>query len=207
MTLENKKFIKQVIDMNIPFVLVSDYYDESPVNSVLVDNSNGARMIVEYLIKKGHKKIGFIMEDPGMRVEKERFNGYITALKNNGIEYSEDFVVVGTGGYEPMKNMIRKENRPTAVFVTRDENAAAAVNAVTESGLKVPDDISVVGFDNTVFARTVKPELTTVNVPMEQIGKTAVRRLMEIIENKDRGYENIIIPSTIIERDSVKEIN
>jgi len=186
-----------------PLVLVDNHLDG--VNSIAIDNEGGAYKAVEYLIKLGYRKIGFIAERLNDLSFKERFEGYKAALKEHGLEYHADLVAEGLTppehGYVAMKKLL-KRGTPPAVFAANDPTAAGAIKAIKENGLRVPDDIAVIGFDDGLTALHTVPPLTTVRVFREKMARVAAKRLMELIEKPDQPAVQIRLPTDLVIRES-----
>jgi len=193
-----------ILSLNdIPLVLVDNHLDG--VNSIAIDNEGGAYKAVEYLIKLGYRKIGFIAERLSDLSFKERFEGYKAALKEYGLEYHADLVAEGLippeHGYVAMKKLL-KRGTPPAVFAANDSTAAGAIKAIKENGLRVPDDIAVIGFDDGPTALHTVPLLTTVRVFREKMARVAAKRLMELIENPDQPPIQLRLPTELVIRES-----
>ena len=188
----------------IPLVLVDNHYQK--VNSVVTDNVGGAYEAVTHLIDLGHEKIGFICEWFGDLSFSERFEGYKLALKEHGIPFDENLTAEGLprepdSGYVAMKRLLEKAT-PSAVFAANDITAIEAMRAIKEKGLRVPEDIAIVGFDDSSFALHTEPPLTTMRVFREQMGAMAVRRLLDLIEDHDQPPVQIKLSTQLIVRGS-----
>ena len=188
----------------VPLVLVDNHVDG--VDSVAIDNIGGAYKAVECLIKLGHRKIGFIAERLSDLSFQERFEGYKLALKEYGLQYDPDLVAEGftrpDHGYIAMRKLFNKGKNPSAVFAANDSTAIGAVKAIKEEGLRVPDDIAVVGFDDGPNALHAVPPLTTVRVFKKKMAVTAAKRLMELIENPDQPPIRLRLSTELIIRGS-----
>lgn len=200
-TANDAKNVQRVVDAGIPVVQV-EHITEVKSSAVHIDNYSGAKEAMNYLFSLGHTRIGFIGGDPVLiargtsirrTVEKERLAAYIDALKENGIAERPDLIRLGkyyslenggfnSEGYHYMKDLLSQDI--TAVFASCDVLAAGALQAIHEAGLRVPDDLSIVGFDDT-FAAHLTPPLTTVSIPMHQVGKVAAELAFAAIEGKD----------------------
>lgn len=201
---EVEKYLRTI---NVPIVLSSVKSQNLNALSVNIDDYRASYDAVEYLIKLGHKKIAMIggdMED--ITTEKNRFAGYRQALQDYGIEYDKAYFRIGNfkinDGYRAMNEILNAKSRPTAVFVISDEMALGAVDCITDRGLKVPDDISVVGFDDIDLASTIKPKLTTVHQPIKEIGRMSAELLINQLENKSISVKEVVINHSLVVRDS-----
>lgn len=195
----------------IPFVLVDRCFDELPASSVLVDNRKGAFEVVEHLIEMGHSRIGMIQGLPGTYTSKGRLEGYKDALKAHGVAF-EDALVVGDSfrqetGYAGMKYLMNLSKPPTAIFATGDLLALGALKAVEEERYSIPDDVSLVAFDEIDFNPYLKCPLTTVAQPKENMGELAVKLLIEDIKTKGKKEtKHIVLNPRLILGRSVKPL-
>jgi len=187
-----------------PLIIINGKYPG--ISFVDSDNKEGAGRAVEYLIEMGHRDIGVINGPMSTVNASDRFEGYKLALESAGMEIDNDLVKYGDysedSGYLEMRNFLKKGRKPTAVFCANDLMAVGAMKAVHESGKKVPDDVSIVGFDDLIISAYITPALTTVRQPLFHLGKEAVISLISIImEEKDR-HQEIIVNTRLIKRDS-----
>ncbi|OGX19522.1 MAG: hypothetical protein A3K54_03210 [Omnitrophica WOR_2 bacterium RBG_13_44_8] len=179
-----------------------------------VDNELGATIAVKYLISKGHKKIAHITGPLDTSPALARLNGYKNALKENGIEYDEDLVMKGdfreSSGYESAKKLliINRKKRPTAIFAANDLSAMGAMEAIYSLGLKVPDNISIIGFDNIHISSYPSINLTTINQPKYEMAKIATEILIAKSENKipPKKKRQVVLEPSLVERKTVQEI-
>jgi len=196
----NEGLISEINERGLPMVFVDYVSEKSKLNSILIDNIKGVRNAVEHLYKLGHRKIGFIVTDDKQGSIKERFEGYKMAMEELGIGFSPRLVASVKGdltvdaGYAAMNALIADNPELTAVVAANDYMAMGAMRAIDERGIKIPDDISVVGFDDIEWASHAEPPLTTVNVPKEEMGRIAVRELVRL--RKEAGTPQQIVVST-----------
>ncbi len=199
----SRELIIKLKDDGMPLVLVDNHLDG--VDSVAVDNTGGAYKAVKYLIKLGHKEIGFVAERLTDLSFEERLEGYKLALKEHGLPYDPDIVAEGLTrpdhGYMAMKKLLRR-GTPSAVFAANDSTAIGAIKAIKEAGLRVPDDIAIVGFDDGGLASQAVPPLTTVRVYRERMASAAAKRLIELIEDPGQSPVNLTLPTKLIVRES-----
>src|SRR5690606_24923958 len=163
--------IEELLNLNKPVVLIDRCIDELNTNSVSVDNYTGAYNAVEHLINKGHTRIAIIQGLPNTSTNTARVNGYKDALTKNGITVNPNYIVGNDfrkeNGYIETKLLINLESRPTAIFSTSDLITLGALEAISEENLSIPDDISVVAFDDVDFAPFLFAPLTAVRQPRE----------------------------------------
>ncbi len=188
----------------VPLVLVDNHLEK--VDSVFTDNTGGACDAVTHLIHLGHRKIGFICEWFGDLSFAERFEGYKLALQKHGLPYDEDLTAEGLprqegSGYVAMRKLLERK-LPSAVFAANDMTAAEAIRAIKEKGLRIPEDIAVVGFDDGSLAPHTEPSLTTIRVFREKMGIIAARRLLELIEDPGQPPVQIKLSTQLIIRGS-----
>jgi len=184
-------------------ILIGNHGIDFP--SVQIDNTDGASKAISYLIEQGHKNIGFIKGPPKSITSRERLNGYKKAMKDNGLPVKEELIVSGNftsqSGYEATRLLLCQKTKPTAVFCVNDQMAIGSIKALRESGYLIPDNISVVGFDDIELASYIRPSLTTVSVPMYRLGQMAMSGLLNIIQEK--GVERkVTLQTRLIIRES-----
>lgn len=184
---DQKNMLDRLKEIGAPFVSTSRIPQVSDINFVEVDNVHGAYLAVEHLIRLGHRRIGIIKGHNVLASSADRFSGYCAALANHHIEYDETLVREGAAsidsGHAAMLSLLRHTDL-TAVFVGSDLMAIGAIGAVTQFGKTVPDDISMVGFDNIPLAGSLNPPLTTVDQQACNKGELAAKMLIELIEGR-----------------------
>ncbi|PJF39796.1 MAG: hypothetical protein CUN55_13570 [Phototrophicales bacterium] len=195
---------------NSNVVLVDAYTpDDMAFDSVLIDNINGAYNAVSYLIQNGHRHIGLIGSEPDAYPSiLERRLGYISALQNNGIKetYIIDSQLSRADGFSATIRLLKRYPHITAIFACNDNVAIGVMNAVRELGLNVPDDISVIGFDDIALAQEVVPPLTTMHVDTYFMGAMALRHLRDRVEHPNRPILKTHVSTQLIERGSCKRL-
>jgi LacI family transcriptional regulator len=202
--------IKQLVEDNISIIFIGRKIEKPEVSYVSVDNVKGGFLATEHLIKLGHTEIGVIIGLPGSIESEERYQGYRLALEKYGIELDESLVVsrsretnVYLYGYRKAMNLFQRGKIPSAIFACGDTYAFGAIKAVRERGLRVPEDISIVGFNDTIAAGYYNPPLTTIRQPMAQMGRAGANILINVLENKsDHGKKSLIIEPELIVRES-----
>jgi LacI family transcriptional regulator len=200
-------YLDALREQNFPYVLIdqTDVTDNS--NGVDASNWQGAYDATRYLIELGHTRIAFITGAMAVRSAIDRLQGYKAALADYEISLIEDLIIEGDyqqrTSYENVKGLLQRvDPSPTAIFASNDLSAFGAMDAVREFGFRIPEDISVIGFDDILQASLVYPKLTTVRQPLEQMGQMAVRLLLEQIEDPSRPPRRITLPTELIIRDS-----
>ncbi|MFZ5351539.1 MAG: LacI family DNA-binding transcriptional regulator [Bacillota bacterium] len=200
------KTIEELMKKKFPFVVVGKPTKNENINWVDNNNSEAGYTATEHLIKQGHKAIGFIGGEFSYVFMGERFRGYKKALDVYGIEFSKDYLALEEfleeGGYRAMKKLMAVNKRMTAAVVADDLMAFGVMRAIREEGLRIPNDIAVVGFNDTPLARYVDPPLTSVEIFVFELGYNAAEILINQLEQEDEQKKHIIIPTRLIERKS-----
>ena len=191
----------------LPCVRIAPMLDLDRGSTVVMDEYDAARAITALLLKKGHRRIGFVRGPRHHLVSMRRFNGYANALGGKGLRNEPSLIVEGDfsrqSGREQAAALFAA--KPTAIFASNDEMAAGIIDAATAAGIAIPGDISVVGFDDNAVARTVRPRLTSVRQPLEEMGEVACQLVVDRVRHASRGDEHKQVPFEIVERESVIE--
>lgn len=200
---------EKIAHINLPLVVVNKEINDLNVDCILADDENGAYEATSHLYSLGHKVVGYI-DGPSLKRKK----GFLKATKENNIELDSNLIEVGffhhRGGYLAMRKLLKKRNDISAVFAASDFMAIGALNAIREAKLKVPDDISLVGFDDLELTGLVEPSLTTIKKPRRLMGKYSILTLLEKIKTDlkiGKKRKRIILPTELIIRKSTKPIN
>lgn len=176
--------------IDIPIVLISSQTNLTNFDMVMVDNELGAETAVEHLIHLGHRRIGLVGGSHSVSSGKQRYYGFLHGMQKNGVPVIDELITEGSfdheGGYECMNKLLALPQKPTAVFATNDMMAIGAMSAIFEAGFKVPEDISIIGFDDISFSKMTYPKLTTVSQPKFQTGEVAAKLLFERIEKNNK---------------------
>lgn len=198
---------------NIPVVLIEESRvpEDENINSVLVDCAGGAYEIVEHLVKMGHSKIG-ILKGPSYKLTAtERYTGYKRVMEDYGIPLREEYIIAGDytykAGYEGIIKLCSLKERPTAVFTTNYDTCLGALEAIRKLGLKIPDDISLVTFDDYDLSVVIRPHLTAVRQPLAQVAEVASWILYRRMNGENAFCPTIIrLKPKCFYRDSVKDL-
>ncbi|CUU23929.1 HTH-type transcriptional repressor PurR [Duffyella gerundensis] len=195
---------------NIPMVVMDWSESRGDFTDTVLDNAfHGGYLAGRYLIDRGHRDIGAIPGQLERNTGGGRHAGFLKALNEANIAVRDEWIVQGDfepeSGYKAMQQILSQKQRPTAVFCGGDIMAMGAICAADEMGLRVPQDISVIGYDNVRNARYFTPALTTVHQPKEQLGVTALDMLLERILSKREQQQTIEVQPTLIERRSVAD--
>lgn len=196
--------IKKLIEANIPFVIVGRDFENIELDAVYNDEVKGGFLATEYLIKEGHKRIvlidGFLYKSPA----KGRLEGYKKAMKKYGISMDDALVSVGDidvkDGYERTRQMLEKDLDFTAIFAYNDMMAFGAMQAIKEKGLRIPEDIGLVGYDDIPFCSLMDPALTTIRLKKQELGIESVKLLLSCINGNRKKPKKIMLDVDIITR-------
>jgi len=186
--MDNKEILNPLMEKQIPIAMIARELPEQPVHTVVVDDYIGGRLAAKHLLQLGHRKLAVLAEQAKVRSSRERVRGFRESLAADGVELPEqrvlhcDFVV--EDGKRRTLELLKQADRPTALFCCNDLLAIGALQAVKELGLRVPQDLSVIGFDNTILASVTDPPLTTVAQPMEEMGRMAVDLLIQELKKE-----------------------
>ncbi len=198
---------EKLIDERFPVVLVNRKLSGKSCNYVICNNVNGAYEITEHLINLGHRKIAIITGSPNLSTGRERLKGYQKALKDHGIDFDHNYIIQGPfkreTGYRAAKQLLTMKDRPGAIFAGNDFMAMGVIDAIEELGMNIPEDVAVVGFDNTEFSSSLRIKLTTVSQRKYEMGNLAVQILIDYIERKEKNYTHkVILEPKLIIRES-----
>ena len=194
-------------ELSIPLVCGYCYSDSHKGIYVTYDNKQISSDITQMLIDKGHTDIGIIWGRKESRPAQMRFEGFLTQLEQNGLSVREECTFYGDWEFESGKKAFKKYNKlnkkPTAIFAMNDLMGLGFMDAALESGLQLPQDISVVGFDNRESCQFYRPRLTTVDVPLEKMGYQTGKMIADLIQKKKVAKDDLVLQCKLVERDSV----
>jgi len=206
--MENK--IKE-LKIPVPVVLLDNRSADESTPSVVIDNYNGVMDATNYLCSLGHKRIGYITGMLDSDGGKDRLKGYMNALEGQGIDLDHGLIYKGDYSFmsgEKGATYLLSQSKPvTAIMCANDSMAIGAIKAIKEAKLNVPDDISVMGFDDIVFASQVYPPLTTMAAPFKEIAVNSVRMLFSLIDGNELHGKHVVLPPRLIVRNSCAVYN
>jgi LacI family transcriptional regulator len=199
--------LRRLAKLGVPFVLIDRAVPGIASDVVLGDSVGGAQQLVEHLISLGHRRIGMILESDDVSTARDRRRGYVQALENAGLPLDAALVVRSTvdprGGFSGMQELLRMEDRPSAVFTVNNLVALGAIEAVRAEGLEVPDDVALVCFDDIEYASRLYPFLTVMMQPAETFGTLGTQLLLERIDGRQpEGDRVVVLPGTFVVRRS-----
>lgn len=204
----NEEYYNLLNSLKIPYILVSTLSYKYKIPYIKVDDQQASYTATQYLIENGHKKIALIS---GYKEDKiagmPRVNGYTNALQDYDLEVNERLIKYGDFTYDSglrcMEELLKEKDKFTAIFATSDEMAMAALSVMHKNKIEVPEEISIIGYDNTLIAQMSNPPLTTIAQPLHEMGEKAMDRILGMLETGKSG-DNIILPHKVVERDTVK---
>lgn len=201
-------YIGTLTRRNFPFVLIDHQGTGHDCTAVGATNWQGAYNATEYLIKLGHSRIGFITGSMDLGCAVDRLEGYRSALRTHHLPDSPELIYEGRffqpDGFAGASSLLDLPNPPTAIFASNDVMAMGVMDAVRDRGLRIPDDISIVGFDDIPQAALVRPALTTVSQPLEKMGRVATQMLLDLLQDPEKEAGRIELPTELVIRDSCR---
>lgn len=201
--------VQELVSSGLPLVTLD--HEFSGRNAVISDNVNGTENLVNFAHSKGHTRIAYIHGER-TAVTEQRLIGYYRAMENAGLKVPEGYVVGGkyydaVGSYEAAKNMLNLPEPPTCILFPDDFSLIGGTRAIRERGLRIPEDISVMGYDGIVVSQVMSPRITTFRQDTVLLGKTAARMLLENIDHPKTALpSHVVIPGVLIEGESVAEL-
>ncbi|WP_077624511.1 LacI family DNA-binding transcriptional regulator [Sediminibacillus massiliensis] len=205
---KDDKVVPYLKENGIPFVVVGKpMTGSSTIMSVDNDNIQAAQEVTEYLIGLGHKRIAYIGQESEFQFAKDRLNGYLAAMQEHDLKPDEDYYLKSfhfdrEKGKQVVEKLMALPEPPTGLIVTDDINAMIVLLVLQEMDIKVPDEVSVVGFNNTIVSTLSSPALTSVDTQTYQLGHESARSLIELINDPGMFKKSVIIPTVLEIRES-----
>jgi len=204
-------FLSFLNEEKFPYVIVNPNINVGSKNTIAIDNYKGGYLAADHLLSLGHKNIAFINGQENHRDSYDREKGFLSRLLESGIKYNRNKVFysdfTNDGGYIAAKTILSGSvDIPSAIFCSNDYMASGAMTAIYEAGKKVPEDISLMGYDDTDIARCVYPKLTTMKCAVKELGFLAAERVLELIRQKDddKDLKEIVLEPNLIVRGSTR---
>jgi LacI family transcriptional regulator len=198
------------VRVDVPVVAADPHSGPSILPSIDADNLTGAGVAVQHLIGLGHRRIGMLSGRPDLQSAQLREQGYRRALEAAGLPVEED--LIQSGAYDPdvsvsaARGLLTSLNRPSAIFAGNDLSAITAIGVAAELGLRVPEDLSVVGFDNLPESALCSPPLTTVDQPIRVMGQRAVELLIRLVNGELIDSAHVTLPTNLVVRQSTAPV-
>jgi LacI family transcriptional regulator len=191
---------------HIPLVFFDRAVPEIETDKIVVDDFAGAFKVTQHLIDQGYKRIGHLAGPQNLTTYLDRKNGYIDALRKNGIAYDESLIIVNTltidEGVPAVQQLMSLPKPPDAIFCGNDTTALSVMIYLRDKGIRIPEDVGIVGFSNEPFSKVVSPAISTIAQPGFAMGQKAAELIIRKIENKERTYQTIVLPTELIIRES-----
>ncbi|RDE32123.1 catabolite control protein A [Parageobacillus thermoglucosidasius] len=192
----------------VPIVLAATIEPNNTIPSVNIDYEQAAFEAVAYLLEKGNKRVAYVTGPKDDPINQKKLAGYRRALETHGLTYDEELVIEGDNSYdsgiEAYEKIAELAEKPTAIFAGTDEMALGVIHSAQDHGVRIPDQLEVIGFDNTRLATMVRPRLTTVMQPMYDIGAVAMRLLTKYMNKENVENHIVVLPHRIEYRESTK---
>jgi LacI family transcriptional regulator len=202
----SKEYITKIVALNCPMVFLDFYYDRFDVDSINTDNFFGTYEITNTLIEKGHRNIAFVGNLNLTSSIQDRYLGYCKSMLEYKLPMKNEWIVSDRTDESKWIDIKLPKDMPSAFVCNCDKTAKNLITKLQKVGLKVPDDCSVVGFDDSIHAMQVEPNITTVRVNLNEMAKVAVKTITRRISNEVSNYGRVLIKGDVIIRDSVKSI-
>lgn len=199
--------IDKLVDSGVPLVMLGRHLQSKNISYVDINNIHSVEIAIQYLIDTGHRRIATITGPQNTAVGVDRKSGYLQALMKNNIAIDQSLIKEGTftdqSGYNSMQQLLPA--KPDAVFAASDHMALGAMRAIRENGLEIPDDISIIGFDDFPLASPSHPALTTIRQPIVQFCSKGLEMLIDLVENGSEPPRKVILEAEFIIRDSTRD--
>lgn len=206
----NTDHLQHILDMGIPVVVVDRELGDLPVDQVMVDNEYGGYLAGQYLLRLGHRRIGCIAGPSELTPSHARVHGLQRALSEAGCDLPDRALVPGdfryASGETAMHTLLKRKLNLTAVFAINDVMAIGAINVLRREGYRVPEDVSVIGFDNIPQSAMMWPPITTIAQPIFDLGQAAITLLLDQIRQETRVPSRIMLQPSLVERESCASI-
>jgi LacI family transcriptional regulator len=205
-------FIYSLREIEYPFITIGSFFSDFSIKSLNIDNREGIRQAIKHLKETGHRHIGYIGVDNRQYDTIERYDAFVTYMED---DFNSEFVYISNRQDGDHKKTIFNylENKfqkgamkfPTAYVCLNDDVAVGAMRAISNHGIKIPDDISIIGFDDYAYSRYIFPSLTTIKNPLIEIGRLACQNLIHVFEGNDKVLRKLFLPELVV-RESSKEL-
>jgi len=203
----NNDYIDSIAKAKVPYLFLDFYNNNYVDDSIVSDSVYGTYILTNYLIEQGHRRIAFVGEILATSSILDRYLGYYKSLLENGIEFRKDWVIKDRDENGTLMDVELPKDMPDAFVCNCDEVAYLLIEQLKREGYKVPDDVSVVGFDDYIFASLSNPQITTFCISMDTMGEMAADALVRKIKDENYKIGRKVISGDIVIRDSVKTIN
>lgn len=200
-------------DVSVPIVVVDNYMAHREFDCITINNEQGVHEVVEYFADMGHRDIGYLHVDHNANNFSERYYGFLRAMETFGLEMKkENLIQICTSGGDAVYQELKKklsgwEKMPTAFFADNDIIAICAMRVLRELGYRIPEDVSIAGFDNITLSEMLDPPLTSIQIPKYKMGVVAVNTLIDKIKEQVEGVIKVEVRTSLVVRESVRRMN
>lgn len=204
-----EELLDRVINERMKAVVVNYYLHELPMSCVAIDNKTAAERVVDYLARLGHREIATITGDLKVQAGLDRFDGFVKALKDRQLPVKDAYIKFADFGLPSARAateaLLKLKDRPTAIFVASDDMALEAINVALAHRVRVPEELSIVGFDDNPAAAHGRVPLTTVRQPLADMGRRALEVLAQEMRGKKNSPTKLLLPTELVERQSCRQ--
>lgn len=204
-----EELLDRALDEGIPSIVLNHYLEDLPVNCIAIDNRMGAQRVVDYLVKLGHKEIATITGDLKTQAGLDRLDGFVNAMKERRLSIPDGYIQYGDFGLPSARKateaLLALPHPPTAIFVASDDMALEAINVALTKRVRVPEELSVVGFDDNPIASQARIPLTTVRQSLDQMGRLGLETLLDYVRGKKKMPTKLLLPTELVERQSCRQ--
>lgn len=204
-----EELLDRTMDEGTPTVVLNHYLQDLPISCVAIDNRSAAERVVDYLVRLGHREIATVTGDLKTQAGLDRLDGFVKAMKARQIPVRDDYLKFGDFGLPSARTaaeaLLSMQDRPTAIFVASDDMALEVMNVALGKGIRVPEELSIIGFDDNPVAVHARVPLTTVRQPLSDMGRTGMEVLVQFMKGKRQAPTKLLLPTELIERESCRQ--
>ena len=204
-----EELLERLLDDGMPTLVLNHYFEDLPVNCVAVDNRMAAERVVDYLARLGHREIGTITGDLKTQAALDRLDGFMKAMKTRQLPLKESYIQYADFGLLSARRaaeaLLKLPTPPTALFVASDEMALETIQVAQAKGVRVPEELSIVGFDDNPIAAHARVPLTTVRQPLAEMGRIALETLHQFLTGKKKSPTKLLLSTELVERQSCRQ--
>lgn len=204
---EDNAFIYHVKKIGIPLVVLNRQLEDPGIMNVVANDREGVKEAIDYAVSQGHHRLAIVEGKPGFKSASERKQGFMDSLIAGRLALHPDYFALGDysieSGYAAMSKLLELAERPTAVFCSNDDMAIGAMNACYARKVRVPEEISLIGFDDIMFARYTNPALTTVRKPIAEICELGAAKLVQLLQQPETPPQQLFVKTSLVVRDTV----
>ncbi|WP_408893594.1 LacI family DNA-binding transcriptional regulator [Paenibacillus taichungensis] len=209
--IDNAEILSPLLQQSIPVALIARHMPSLSVHTVAIDDRLGGGLAAQHLLELGHIHVAVLSESFKVSSSQERVRGFREVLEKAGLSLEADQVRESSADLGSAKKealvLLTEKNRATGIFCCNDMQAIGALQAAKELGLRVPEDVSIIGFDNTILASVTSPPLTTIAQPIEDLGRRAVDLLIDELKNEENSPQKIVLKPELVIRDSTGKLS